>query len=298
MTLETPSHGPRKHRALIAAIAAATLLAAGGGVAFAMISAQQGADPESAPQNTAAADATTSPPPSPAAPIPVPPLAGVPVPSASPAPAPDPPTPTAPAPAPAPSPGGIDDPGSISIVVNKQRPLNPQRWAPGDLAYPEIPNANGQPLRYEAAVALERMYAEASAAGVPFALVSGFRSFDLQTTLFNNYAANYGVQSAETFSARPGYSEHQTGLAADISECLGCPLSEAFESTPQGQWARANAYRFGYILRYDRGLQPIVGYMYEPWHFRYVGVQLATEMRDRGIATLEEYYGLPPAATY
>lgn len=286
----------RRRRIVTFSVAGAlVLLLLGGGVTWAVIAAgSDSSDP-------AAADAPPR-----ATPTPTP--APSPTPSADPGPTTDPaPEPAADTP-PAPDTGAgghepaqnpsLDDPASITVVVNKQRPLAPITWAPSDLANPEIPNSTGQPLRYEAAVALEQMYAEANAAGLPFAIVSGFRSYDLQTSLFNNYAANYGVAAAETFSARPGHSEHQTGLAVDISECLGCPLSEAFGSTPQGLWARDNAHRFGFIMRYDQGQQPVVGYVYEPWHFRYVGVDVATDMRQRGIANLEDYYGLPAAPTY
>lgn len=206
--------------------------------------------------------------------------------------------PAEPAPEPAAPQWSIDDPNSMQVVVNKQRPLNPIDWAPGDLVMPNVPSSNGQPLRAEAAAALEAMHAEATAAGVPFTLVSAYRDYNLQTSLFNNYAASDGVEAAETYSARPGHSEHQTGLAADISECMGCGLSEAFGETPQGQWARANAHRFGFILRYDQGQQPVVGYVYEPWHFRYVGTEIAGDMQAKGIMNLEEYLGLPAAPTY
>lgn len=300
-TQPTPPRRPRARRArrrrifTLSVIGAVVLLMIGGGATWAIIAASSGgADPAAAdPAPITAPRPTTAPSPTP---------------SADPAPTTDPASEPASDPTPAPEgeAGGqspshnpsLDDPASITVVVNKQRPLAPITWAPNDLANPEIPNSTGQPLRYEAAVALEQMYAEASAAGVPFAIVSGFRSYDLQTSLFNNYAANYGVAAAETFSARPGHSEHQTGLAVDISECLGCPLSEAFGSMPQGLWARENAHRFGFIMRYDQGQQPVVGYVYEPWHFRYVGVDVATDMHQRGIANLEDYYGLPAAPNY
>ena len=281
----TGARSRRWRRALISAGVTLAVLAGAAGTAWA-VSAQRDATaaPEAAdpPRTSPAPRPTATPSPSPTA-----------DPTAEPA--------AEPVPAPAPTPAaaaGIDDPNSISVVVNKQRPLNPAGFAPADLAYPEVPNSSGQPLRYEAAVALERMYAEASGAGLPFAIVSGYRGFDMQQQLFNSYAANYGVASAETFSARPGHSEHQTGLAVDISECQGCALSEAFGATPQGLWARENAHRFGFILRYDQGQQPVVGYVYEPWHFRYVGVEIASDMRARGIINLEEYFGLPAAPTY
>lgn len=210
------------------------------------------------------------------------------------------PTPT-PTPTPEPSPEpqwDVDSPGSLQVVVNKQRPLDPIGWIPDELVWPDIPNPSGEPLHPEAAQAAEQMFIEAQAAGLPFWLVSGYRDFAYQEQLFNNFSANYGVEEAETFSARPGHSEHQTGLAIDISECDGCGLTEAFGDTPQGIWVRENAHRFGYIMRYHAGEQATVGYVYEPWHFRYVGTEIATDMYENGILNLEDYFGLPAAPTY
>jgi len=192
----------------------------------------------------------------------------------------------------------LDDPSSVTVVVNKQRPLKPIDWAPDDLVQPDVPTINGQPLRHAAATALEKMYAAANQAGVPFYLLSGYRDYDMQKGLFNDYAAADGVAAAETYSARPGHSEHQTGLAADLTECGGCGLSEAFGSTPQGVWLKQNAYRYGFILRYDQGQEPVVGFVFEPWHFRYVGVDVATDMHRKGVINLEEYFGLPAAPKY
>lgn len=281
---------PSRRRIAIIAVMAAIVLALGGGAAAIAVVANQSGENEQSdatPERTTTKPKTTTIP----TPIPKPEPAPEPEPEPAPEPVPDPQPP-------APEIGSIDDPGSLNVVVNKQRPLNPTNWVPGDLAYPEVPNSSGQPLRWAAAVALEQMYAEAAAAGVPFNVTSGFRSYDTQVWLFNSFVANYGVAAAEATSARPGHSEHQTGLAVDITECSGCSLSEAFGSTPQGLWTRENAYRFGFILRYDQGQQPVVGYAYEPWHFRYVGVEIAADMRNRGIVNLEDYFGLPPAPTY
>ena len=229
-----------------------------------------------------------------------------PSPSPSPTPSPTPtstPTPeptTTPEPEPEPQPQvNIDDPTSITVVVNKQRPLNPVEWEPDDLVMPQgIPNTNGQPLRAEASQALEAMYAEASAAGVPFIITSAYRSYWLQTDLFNDYSARDGVDAAETYSARAGHSEHQTGLAADLDDGSGCAFQSCFGETATGQWLRENAHRFGFILRYDQGEEPVVGYIYEPWHFRYIGTEIATEMYNSGEKNLETYFGLPAAPTY
>ena len=110
--------------------------------------------------------------------------------------------------------------------------------------------------------------------------------------------ARDGIAAAETYSARPGHSEHQTGLAADLDDGSGCAFMACFGQTATGLWLRENAYRYGFILRYDDGQQPVVGYIYEPWHFRYVGVEVAAGMREAGIRNLEEYFGLPAAPSY
>lgn len=192
----------------------------------------------------------------------------------------------------------IDSPASVTVVVNKQRPFNPIDWAPDDLVTPEgIPNVWGHPIRAEAAAALQQMYAAASDAGVPFTITSGYRDYSLQKEIYDGLVAEGGVEFADHDTARPGYSEHQTGLAVDLYGNEGCQLSECFGETPTGMWLRDNAYRFGYILRYHDGEQATVGYTYEPWHFRYVGVDVATAMHDQGILNLENFFGLPPAPT-
>jgi len=163
---------------------------------------------------------------------------------------------------------------------------------------PDIPNRNGQPMRAEAARALEKMHAAATADGAPFVIGSAYRSYAKQAGLFDSYVKRDGVAAAETYSARPGYSEHQTGLVADIDDNGGCYLETCFGETAAGKWVRENGYRYGFIVRYERDQQATVGYIYEPWHLRYVGVKVATDMHDRGILNLEDYFGLPAAATY
>jgi LAS superfamily LD-carboxypeptidase LdcB len=194
----------------------------------------------------------------------------------------------------------LNSPASITVVVNKQRPLSPIRWAPGDLVIPAgIPNTNGQPVRAKTAQALQSMNAAMRAEiGRGFIITSGFRSYDYQAQLFNHYVARDGLAAAESYSARPGHSEHQTGLAVDLDDGMGCSFQGCFGVSAVGQWLRHNAYRFGFILRYDSGQQHIVGYIYEPWHFRYVGTAVAKDMRARGYVNLESYFQLPPAPRY
>lgn len=192
----------------------------------------------------------------------------------------------------------IDRPESITVVVNKQRPLDPKEWEPRDLIMPEVPNNNGQPLRAPAAKAIERMYRAASEAGAPFVIASAYRPYQMQVELFDSYVARDGVEAAETYSARAGHSEHQTGLVADVDDGSGCAFSECFASTAAGTWIRANAHRYGFVVRYPEGSQAITGYIYEPFHLRYVGPKVARDMRAQGISTLEEYFGLPAAPSY
>lgn len=227
--------------------------------------------------------------------------------SATPAPKPRPtptaqPTPTVhaqPTPEPMPAPVyDVDSPASITVVVNKQRTFTPVEWAPDDLVLPEgIPNVWGHPIRAEAASALQQMYAAASEAGVPFTITSGYRDYWLQKDIYDGLVAQGGVEFADSDTARPGHSEHQTGLTVDLFGNEGCRLSACFGETATGSWLRENAHRFGYILRYHDGEQATVGYTYEPWHFRYVGVDVATLMHDRGVRNLEDFFGLPAAPT-
>ena len=212
-------------------------------------------------------------------------------------PAPVPPEPTAVVPPPPPAFDrglrSIDDPNSTWVVVNKLRPLAPIVYAPADL----VDVGGGLQLRAEAAQAVAALRAEAAAAGLDVAVQSAYRSFERQQGLFGNATARFGVAGAELRSARPGFSEHQTGLAVDVGGG-GCDIERCFGDTAEGRWVVANAHRTGFLVRYPAGSEPITGYQYEPWHLRYVGPELATEMHETGVATLEEFFGLPPAPQY
>lgn len=181
----------------------------------------------------------------------------------------------------------LADASSIWVVANKQRPLEPPRYAPADL----VSVGGGQQMRAEPAAALAAMFAAAQAEGLALQPLSGYRSYARQQTVYNNYVSTYGQDEADTFSAKPGHSEHQTGLAIDIGGG-GCGIEECFGNTPHGKWVAANAYKYGFIIRYPAGKQDATGYKYEPWHIRYVGIELATEMHNQNILTLEEFFGL------
>ncbi len=195
----------------------------------------------------------------------------------------------------------LSDPDSISVIVNKHRPLNPSAYRPADLIQPAVTLATqGESalLRAPAAAALESLAQAAAQAGAPFRLLSGFRSYETQQSTYNALTASEGVPSADHASARPGYSEHQTGLAADLSDPAGCDLAACYGQTPSGAWVAQNCYRFGFLVRYQANHQQVTGYLAEPWHVRFLGIDLATRVHDSGFSTLEEFFGLEPAPDY
>jgi len=124
--------------------------------------------------------------------------------------------------------------------------------------------------------------------GAKLKIISGFRSYSYQKQVYNDYVEEYGEKKTNTFSAKPGYSEHQTGLALDI-----CEDSDKFINTKEDIWLQKNAYKFGFIIRYPKGKEDITGYKYEPWHIRYVGKKHAKRIYEKRL-TLEEYLGLWP----
>ena len=226
----------------------------------------------------------------------------------SPSPSPRPPRPTpTPSVPPTPTSIGFDksahsttDPASPWVVVNKARPLTPIDYAPTDLTYPDVPNINHQPMRQETAAALVAMFqAGRSEAGLTFSVQSAYRSFESQTRVYDDDKAQHGEAYADTDTARPGHSEHQTGFAVDISAVpASCSLDACFGDTPHGRWLAANAWRFGFLLRYPADKVPVTGFTYEPWHFRYVGVPLSTQLHTTGVTTLEEFFGVPGGTVY
>ena len=199
----------------------------------------------------------------------------------------------------------IDEADSIWVVVNKQRQISPLRYKPENLVFPAFPrpkiqNPFGLQLREEAALATVELAAAMRAAGKgTLILNSGFRTFKTQKALYDRTKETRGLAVAEKLSARPGHSEHQLGLAADFSaRGQGCVILVCFGNTEAGRWLEENAHEYGFILRYPKGYRSITGFQYEPWHFRYVGVELATELRTKGIKTLEEFWELEAAPDY
>ena len=209
-------------------------------------------------------------------------------------------TPTAtPSPTPTPTPTfdktqfSVTDPSSDWVIVNKQNPLNPKNYAP-PLAALNLPGYKGQ-MRPEAATALQKMFGDYQTQnGAQLTVVSPYRSYGDQVSVYNGWVSRLGQAQADRQSARPGYSEHQTGLAVDINTAQ----DQGFGNTQAGKWLAANSWQYGFILRYPDGLESVTGYEYEPWHFRYVGVPLATEMHNTGVQTLEQFFGYPDAPNY
>lgn len=149
-----------------------------------------------------------------------------------------------------------------------------------------LPSWYGNGLTPELLTAFNAMRAAAAADGISLWIVSGFRSYATQVSTYNHFVATYGQAFADTTSARPGHSEHQTGLAIDINL-----VDQSFGSTAEGIWVRENAHRFGFVIRYPQGKEHITGYMWEPWHLRYLGTGLATTLKNSGL-TLEEHFGI------
>ncbi|HEX4401258.1 MAG TPA: M15 family metallopeptidase [Galbitalea sp.] len=185
------------------------------------------------------------------------------------------------------------DPSSDWVLVNKQNPLSPKNYVP-PLVPLNLPGVKGD-MRPEAAAALQQMFADYhTQTGLQLSVVSPYRSYNTQVSTYNGWVSRLGQAQADRQSARPGFSEHQTGLAVDIDTAT----SEAFGATPAGMWLAQNSWKYGFIVRYQQGQEAITGYEYEPWHFRYVGVPLATELQKEGFPSLETFFGYPPAPNY
>jgi D-alanyl-D-alanine carboxypeptidase len=189
-------------------------------------------------------------------------------------------------------------PESIPVLVNKQYSL-PEDYKPADLIYPNVDfifedKIEKRMMREEAGKALELMFQAAEKDNMHFAGVSAYRSHQRQIEVFNNYVAKDGEEKAKTYSAMPGTSEHETGLAIDVTTHDGaCAAQDCFGDTKEAAWLAEHAHEYGFIIRYPEGKENITGYKYEPWHIRYVGVDAATEIFEAKI-TLEEYYNAVP----
>jgi D-alanyl-D-alanine carboxypeptidase len=195
----------------------------------------------------------------------------------------------------------LDDPARAWVVVNKVRPYTPVDFAPTDLVTPEgVRSMEESTLRADAAAALTSMVRAAADAGVgEIAQASAYRSFATQRATYSGHVADRGVEGADLVSARPGFSEHQSGLGVDVVPCDGpCATIDDLAGSSQGDWVAENAWQHGWIVRYEEGRTDVTGYAPEPWHLRYIGVELARAYHEGGWTTMEEFFGLPAAPAY
>ena len=182
----------------------------------------------------------------------------------------------------------VTNPDDLLVLVNKYNYL-PSDYKPSDLGYLPGAYGNNVPMREIIIEPFKKLQEAAKEEiGINLMPTTAYRDYNFQKTLYNNYVASDGVKAADTYSARPGHSEHQTGLAFDLNS-----VEESFANTDEGKWVKDNCYRYGLIIRYPKGKENITGYMYESWHLRYVGVDLATKLYNNGDwLTLEEYFGI------
>ena len=196
----------------------------------------------------------------------------------------------APAPTTSASPAATPAPLSLLQLVDKQHPL-PADYVPPDLV--AVPGAYAAPgynstMNATALDALERMLDGASAAGYDIRVVSGYRSYADQQYTYDYWVGQLGQAEADRVSARPGYSEHQLGMTADLGSGPNWDLTDTFGATPDGQWLAAHAEEYGFVLSYPQGKETTTGYAYEPWHFRYLGMDAAAAYGASGL-TLNQY---------
>lgn len=196
----------------------------------------------------------------------------------------------------------INDPSSLWAVVDKGRVL-PRDYVPADLVTPGVPLrlssfSPEMKVRDNAARSMERMFGVATSQNIHLMLASGYRSYAEQAAIYSGYIKTAGQTQADVQSAMAGHSEHQSGWAADLeSTNRKCELDQCFGDTPEGKWLAANAHSFGFIIRYQKGQENLTGYEYEPWHIRYVGVDLAAQI-IKSRETLEQFFGLPAVIQY
>ena len=178
--------------------------------------------------------------------------------------------------------------GGNLFLVNKEYMIGAD-YVPDDLVMPDVKKSSSAVLmRKEAAQALEEMFAAAKEEKITLVAVSGYRSYQTQRAIYNRRRKAAGKAHVERFVAVPGASEHQLGLAMDVSRSKTAGLKASFGKTKEGIWLAENCYRFGFILRYRQEWEDVTGYGYEPWHIRYVGKEHALRIRELDVP-LEEY---------
>ena len=188
------------------------------------------------------------------------------------------------------------DPASTTVLVNHLYTL-PSDYVPEDLVAPDVEFsfpyiADKRLMRSDAAAALEDLFDAASKEGIRLTAISGYRSYDRQKTIYLYNVNKSGQDYANLYSAPPGHSEHQTGLTMDVSSVSNnLDLTYSLADLPEGQWLAEHSHLFGFIIRYPEDKEEITGYAYEPWHLRYVGVEMASYLYEHNL-TLDEYYGI------
>ncbi len=192
------------------------------------------------------------------------------------------------------NPSLIQDVNSIFVLANKANYFPPD-FEPINLITPQTNHAGGpdrRSMRRVAANALDTLTTEAKESGYDIQTVSAYRTIAYQEVLFNNYAASDGEEAANRYSSKPGHSEHHTGLCVDVSSpSVSFGLDQSYGTTPEGMWLEENAHRYGFVIRYPKGKEDLTGYTYEPWHIRYLGVPLATYLKENDLC-YEEFLAL------
>lgn len=184
------------------------------------------------------------------------------------------------------TPCDVSSPATLTVVINKKHCIEPQSWTPQNLTLVE-----GFLVRQEMAEQLASLFSTLRSTGADITLTSAFRSYDNQVLTYNEGVSIAGnTASADSTRARPGYSEHQTGLAIDV-KAGNCAL-ECFATTHAYTWLQTHAAEYGFIERYQQGMTLITGYSAEPWHWRYVGRTVALDMKAKNLKTLEAYYDI------
>lgn len=188
----------------------------------------------------------------------------------------------------------LTDSSSMWVIANKNHPLS-KGYAPAELVTPDVLlrlSGSDEQMHVSSVMAphLKALFDGAKNDGITLRLSSAYRSEALQKQFYDSYSARDGQEAADKYSARPGTSEHQTGLAADIIPANDqCHLQICFGDLPEGKWLAAHAHEYGFIIRYQQGKEATTTYQYEPWHIRYVGNELAAELHRTGL-TMEEFF--------
>ena len=173
------------------------------------------------------------------------------------------------------------------LIANKTYAL-PSTFIPENPEVPVTEARSNTSLDKDLMTAFRKMQADATAKGLNIYIASGYRSYDYQVSLYNRYVANDGKAAADTYSSRPGNSEHQTGLCFDLNS-----IEDSCQYTNEGKWINDNCYKYGFCIRFPKGKDAYTGYQYESWHLRYVGEELAEKLYNNGDwISLEEYFGI------